>query len=165
MSANRIAQSLTWLGGGEWRELGERHERSTHVIAGVVVLLGAALAWLVSTLAITEATHAPMALIVPLTFAFGLLIGAIARAIASGPTRGWSGVVGRAAVGSPSVPSSVNSPPSSSSPARSTGFSTSAPHAALDATPAVAQASAELDRTRQARTALDAAVDQSRPSA
>ena len=42
MSANRIAQSLTWLGGGEWRELGERHERSTHVIVGVVVLLGAA---------------------------------------------------------------------------------------------------------------------------
>ena len=58
MSANRIAQSLTWLGGGEWRELGERHERSTHVIAGVVVLLGAALAWLFSTLAITETMHA-----------------------------------------------------------------------------------------------------------
>ena len=57
MSANRIAQSLTWLGGGEWRELGERHERSTHVIAGVVVLLGAASAWLFSALAITEATH------------------------------------------------------------------------------------------------------------
>src|ERR1700754_4170574 len=98
MSANRIAQSLTWLGGGEWRELGERHERSTHVIAGVVVLLGASLTWLVSTLAVIEATHAPMALIVPLTFAFGLLIGAVARAIAGGPTRGWSGVAGRAAV-------------------------------------------------------------------
>src|SRR5258705_9515803 len=98
MSANRIAQSLTWLGGGEWRELGERHERSTHVIAGVVVLLAAALTWLVSTLAIAEATHAPRALIVPLTFAFGLLIGAIARAIASGPTLGRSGVAGRAAL-------------------------------------------------------------------
>jgi hypothetical protein len=49
MSANRIAETLSWLGGGEWRELGERHERSTHVIAGVVVLLGAALAWLVAT--------------------------------------------------------------------------------------------------------------------
>jgi len=41
MSANRIAHSLTWL--------------------------GAALAWLVSTLAITEATSVPMAVIVPLT--------------------------------------------------------------------------------------------------
>jgi len=44
MSANRIAETLTWLGGGEWRELGERHERSMHVTVGVVVLLGAVLA-------------------------------------------------------------------------------------------------------------------------
>jgi hypothetical protein len=158
MSANRIAQSLTWLGGGEWRELGERHERSTHVIAGVVVLVGATLAWLVSALAITEATHAPMAVIVPLTFAFGLLVGAVSRAIASGPTRGWSGVAARAAVAvavgavvgelaavvvfSGSIDRLLDE-----SAARS-----------ADATPAVAQASAELDRTRQARTALDTAV-------
>ena len=57
MSANRIGETLTWLGGGEWRELGERDERSAHVTAGVVVLLAAALAWLVSTLAIAEVTH------------------------------------------------------------------------------------------------------------
>jgi hypothetical protein len=160
MSANRIAQSLSWLGGGEWRELGERHERSTHVIAGVVVLLAAALTWLVSTLAITEATHAPMALTVPLTFAFGLLVGAIARAIAGGPTRGWSGVAGRAAV-AVAVGAVIGEL------AVIVLFSGSIDrildeHAArnADATPAVAQSSAELDRTRQARTALDAAVDQ-----
>jgi hypothetical protein len=160
VSANRIAQSLTWLGGGEWRELGERHERSTHVTAGVVVLLGAALTWLVSTLAITEATHAPMALIVPLTFAFGLLIGAIARAIASGPTRGWSGVAGRAAV-AVAVGAVVGEL------AAVVLFSGSIDRLlderaarSADATPAVAQASAELDGTRQARNALDAAVDQ-----
>src|SRR4029077_4540744 len=123
MSANRIAQTLTWLGGGEWRELGERHERSMHVIAGVVVLLGAALGWLVSPLAITEATHTPMALTLPLTLAFGLLIGAIARAIASGQhTAGRASSDARPSQ-SPSVPSSVNSPRSYSSPARSTGFS------------------------------------------
>ena len=98
MSTNRIAESLTWLGGGEWRELGERHERSTHVIAGVVVLLGAALAWLVSTLAVAEARHMPMAVVVPLTLVFGLLVGSVSRAIASGPTPGWSGIVGRAFV-------------------------------------------------------------------
>jgi hypothetical protein len=160
MSANRIAQTLTWLGGGEWRELGERHERSTHVIAGVVVLLGAALTWLVSTLAITEATHAPMALTVPLTFAFGLLIGAIARAIASGPTRGWSGVAGRAAV-AVAVGAVVGEL------AAVVLFSGSIDRLlderaarSADATPVVAAASAELDRTRQERTALDAAVDQ-----
>ena len=48
MYANRIEALFTWLGGGEWQELGERHERSTHALAGAVVLLGAALAWLVS---------------------------------------------------------------------------------------------------------------------
>ena len=159
MSANRIAQSLTWLGGGEWRELGERHERSTHVIAGVVVLLGAALAWLFSTLAITETTHAPAAVIVPLTLAFGVLIGAIARAIASGPTRGWPGIVGRAAVGI-AVGAVVGEL------AAVVLFSGTIDRLlderaarSADATPAVAQASAELDRTRTARTALDAAVE------
>ncbi len=160
MSANRIAQSLTWLGGGEWRELGERHERSTHVIAGVVVLLAAALTWLVSALAITGATHAPMALIVPMTLAAGLLVGAIARAIASGPTHGRSGVAGRAAV-AVAVGAVVGEL------AAVVLFSGSIDRLLderaarnADATPAVAQASAELDRTRQARTALDAAVDQ-----
>ena len=159
MSANRIAQSLTWLGGGEWRELGERHERSTHVIAGVVVVLGAALAWLFSALAITEATHAPAAVIVPLTLAFGVLIGAIARAIASGPARGWRGFVGRAAVGI-AVGAVVGELAAvvlfSGSIDRLLDERTAR---SLDATPAVAQASAELDRTRTARTALDAAVE------
>ena len=159
MSANRIAQSLTWLGGGEWRELGERHERSTHVIAGVVVLLGAALAWLFSTLAITGTTHAPAAAIVPLTLAFGVLIGAIARAIASGPTRGWPAIVGRAAVGI-AVGAIVGEL------AAVVLFSGTIDRVlderaarSADATPAVAQASAELDRTRTARTALDAAIE------
>ena len=159
MSANRIAETLTWLGGGEWRDLGERHERSTHVIAGVVVLLGAALAWLVSTLAITEATRMPMAVIVPLTLVFGVLVGAVSRAIASGPTRGWSGVVGRASVAI-AVGAVVGEL------AAVVLFSGSIDRLlderaarSADSTPAVAQASAELDRTRQARTALDAAVD------
>src|SRR4051812_34073241 len=72
MSAKRIAQSLTWLGG--------------------------ALAWLVSALAITAATHVPLPVVVPLTFLFGLLVGAVSHAIATGPTRGRSGIVGRAVV-------------------------------------------------------------------
>jgi peptidoglycan hydrolase-like protein with peptidoglycan-binding domain len=159
MSANRIARTLTWLGGGEWRELGERHERSTHVIAGVVVLLGAALAWLVATLAVTEATSVPAAVVVPLTLVFGLLVGAVSRAIASGPTHGWSGIVGRAAVAT-AVGVVVGDL------AAVVVFSGSIDRAlderaarSTDSTPAVAQAAAELDRSRQARTALDAAVN------
>jgi hypothetical protein len=159
MSANRIAETLTWVGGAEWRELGERHERSTHVIAGVVVLLGAALAWLVATVAVAEATNVSMAVIVPLTLVFGLLVGAVSRAIAGGPTRGWSSIGGRAAIGvvvgvvvgelaavvlfSGSIDRLLDERAARSA----------------DATPAVTQAAAELDRSRQARTALDAAVN------
>jgi hypothetical protein len=133
MSANRIAHSLT--------------------------LLGAALAWLVSTLAIAEATHVPMVVIVPLTLVFGLLVGAVSWAIASGPTRGWSGVAGRAAVGA-AVGVVVGEL------AAVVLFSGSIDRLlderaarSADSTPAVAQASAELDQTRQARTALDAVVE------
>ncbi|GAC1406134.1 MAG: hypothetical protein NVS4B6_24010 [Mycobacterium sp.] len=159
MSADRIVRSLTWLGGGEWRELDQRHERSTHVIAGVVVLLSGALAWLVSTLAVAGAARVSIALIAPLTLVFGLLVGAVGRAIASGPTRSRSGIAARAAV-AVAVAAVVGEL------AAVVVFSGSIDHIldrragrSADATPAVAQASAELERARQARTALDAAVD------
>jgi hypothetical protein len=133
MSANRIAQSLT--------------------------VLGAALAWLVSALAITEATHVPMAVIVPLTLVFGLLVGAVSWAVASGPMRGWPGIVGRAAV-AVAVGAVVGEL------AAVVLFASSIDRLlderaarSADSTPAVAQASAELERTRQARSALDIAVD------
>ena len=99
MYANRIEALFTWLGGGEWHELGERHERSTHALAGGVVVLGAALAWLVAALAVASSTDWPTAAVIPLTSVFGLLVGAVSRAISSGPARGRSGVVGRSAVG------------------------------------------------------------------
>ena len=132
MSANRIAQSLT--------------------------VLGAALAWLVSTLAISDATRVSMAVIVPLTLLFGLLVGAVSSGMASGATRGRSGVSGRAAVAvvvgvvvgelaAIVLFSGSIDPLLEERAARS-----------AEATPAVAQASAGLDRARQERTALDTAV-------
>ena len=159
VSANRIAEALTWLGGGERRELGERHERSTHVIAGIVVLLGTALAWLVATLAITEATNVPIAVVVPFTLVFGLLVGAVSRAIASGPTRGWSSIAGRAAVAVVVgvVLGELAAVVLFSGPIERVLDERAARSA--DAAPAVAAASADLDRARQARTALDAAVN------
>jgi hypothetical protein len=158
MSANRIAEALTWLGGGEWRELGERHERSTHVIAGVVVLLVAALTWLVATLAITEATHVSIAVVVPLALVFGLLVGAVSRAIASGPTRGWSGIAGRAAVAIVVgvVVGELAAVVLFSGPIDRILDERAARTA--DAAPAVSHGLAELDQARQARTALDTAV-------
>jgi hypothetical protein len=153
---------FTWLGGGEWGELDERHERSTHVLAGVVVLLGAALASVVATLAVAGSTRWPMAAIVPLTFVFGVMVGAVSRAIVSGPTRGWPGVVGRAAVAT-TVGVVVGEL------AAVVLFSGSIDRRlddraarSADSAPAVVQALADLGRTRQARTALDDAVQQAR---
>jgi hypothetical protein len=133
---------------------------SANRIADLLTVLAAALTWLVSALAIAGATHAPMALTVPLTFASGLLVGAIARAMASGSTRGPSGVAGRAAVavavgavvGELAVIVLFSGSIGRILDERAAGNA--------DAAPAVAAASAELGRTRQARTALDTAVDQ-----
>src|SRR6478609_6249170 len=125
MSANGIVQLLTWLGG--------------------------ALAWLVATLAIIESTEVSLAVAVPLTFVFGLLVAAVSRAVANGPTRGWSGIVGRAAVAI-AVGAVVGEL------AAVVVFSGSIDRLLNE--PAVAQASADLDGSRQARTALDAAVDE-----
>src|ERR1700757_5063337 len=83
-SSGRFSAALTWLGGGHWREL-------------VVVLINAALAWLVGALAVTGATNWPVWAILPLTLLFGMLVGVVSRAVASGATRGWA-VVGRGAV-------------------------------------------------------------------
>src|ERR1700754_1574218 len=96
-AGSRVEAVFTWLGGGHWRELGERHERSTAAIAGVVVLVYAALAWLVTTVAIAQSTRWHVWAILPLTLLFALPAGAATRAAASGPARGWA-VAGRGAL-------------------------------------------------------------------
>ena len=160
--ASRIEGPLTWLGGGDWRELGERHERSTHAVAGAVVLLGAALAWLVAGLAVSESARWSMLAVVPLTLVFGLLVGAVTRGIAGGPRRGWPGIAGRAVV-AVAVGVIVGEL------AALVIFATSIDHRLderalrdADSAPAVAQASASLQQTRDARSGLDRAVEQAR---
>jgi hypothetical protein len=159
---SRVKGLLTWLGGGHWRELGERHERSTHAVAGAVVLVGAVLAWVVASLAVIESTRWPVLAIVPLTLVFGLLVGAVTRGTASGPDRGWLGVAGRAAV-AVAVGVVVGEL------AALVVFSGSIDHRLderalrnADSAPAVAQASASLQQARDARSALDSAVEQAR---
>ena len=161
-AASPVAGLLTWLGGGHWRELAERHERSTHAVAGAVVLSGAALAWVVAGLAVSESARWSVLAIVPLTLVFGLLVGAVTRSIASGPDRGWPGIAGRAAVAI-AVGVVVGEL------AALVVFSGSIEHRLderalrnADSSPAVAQASASLKQTRDARTALDNAVEQAR---
>ncbi|MGX9789671.1 DUF4407 domain-containing protein [Mycobacterium sp. MMS18-G62] len=133
MSANKIGSQLTWL--------------------------LAALAWLVATLAVTESTHWPPMAVLPLTLIFGLLVGLLTHAIASGPTRSWSSVLGRATVALVvGVVVGELAAVVMFSGSIDRRLDEQAARAA-DTTPAVMQAGAELDRARQARTALDTAVD------
>jgi len=161
-AVSRIESVLTWLGGGHWHELGERHERSTHAITGAVVAVGAVLAWLVAAVAVSESAHLPVLAVVALTLVFGLLVGAVTRGTASGPTRGWPGIAGRAAV-------AVALGVVVGELAALVVFSGSIEHRldqralrTADSAPAVAQASESLQQTRDARSALDNAVEQAR---
>lgn len=153
---------LAWLGGGHWRELGEPHERSTHAVAGAVVLLGAVLAWLVAALAVDASGRRPLIAVVALTLIFALLVGAVTRGIASGPHRGRPGIAGRIAV---AVAVGVVAGELAALVVFSRSIDQRLEERALrtaDSAPAVAQASAVLQQTRSARGALDAAVAQAR---
>lgn len=139
----------------------ESHQRSINVMTGVVVVLDAALAWLVATLAVTASMNWPVPAILPFTLLFGLLVGAVIRAVATGPT-GWLSIVGRGVVAI-AVGAVVGELAAlvlfGSTIDRRLDEQTA--RDALSA-PAVAQASADLDQTRGARTALDAAVERAR---
>jgi hypothetical protein len=161
-AGSRIAVTLAWLGGGHWGELGERHERSSYAIAGAIVSLDAALAWLVATLAVVASTGWPLPAIAPITLMFGLLVGAVTRAAASGVTRNWVGIVGRGAIAvAVGVVAGELAAMVLFGGSIDRSLDTDAARTAAS-TPAVAQASADLNRTRGARAALDAAVDQAR---
>ncbi|ULE34030.1 DUF4407 domain-containing protein [Mycobacterium sp. IDR2000157661] len=154
-----LTSALVWLGGGERREPGARHERSTLVSAGVVVLVAAVLAWLVAAAALAQSTSWPLAAVVVATSAFGLLVGALSRAIASGA------IQGRAAAGRAAVAVAVGLVVGEF--AAVVLFSGSIDRRleegaarTAESIPAVAQAAADLDRTRAARGDLDEAVEQ-----
>jgi Domain of unknown function (DUF4407) len=156
---------LTWVGGQdsrERRELDERHERSAHAIAGVVVILNAALAWLVTTVAVLEATRWPVLAVMPFTLVFGVLVGAITRGIASGPMRGLRAIVGRALVAvAVGVVVGDFAALAVFSGSIDRQLALQAAHTA-DSAPAVVQASANLAQLRNSRVALDNAVDTAR---
>lgn len=158
----KAAGMLIWLGGGHGRDLGESHERSTHAVAGAVVALAAGLAWLVATLAVTGSTRWPILAVVPLTLVFGLLAGAVIRGTVPGPDRSRSGIVGRAAVAA-AVGAIVGE--LAALVILSSSIDRHLDERALrdaESAPSVLQASASLQRTRDARAALDGAVAQAR---
>ncbi|HET9889266.1 MAG TPA: DUF4407 domain-containing protein [Mycobacterium sp.] len=158
----RASGVLIWLGGGHRRELGERHERSAHAVAGAVVLLGAVLAWLVATLANGGATRWPLPAVLPLTLVFGLLVGAITRGTIPGPERRRTGLVGRLAV---AAAVGVVVGELAALALLATSIDHRLDERALrnaESAPAVVQASTALQQARDARAALDAGVAQAR---
>jgi Domain of unknown function (DUF4407) len=161
-AGSRIEAALTWLGGGDWRGLAERHERSSHAIAGVVVLLDAVLAWLVAALAVAGSTLWPMQAVVAVTLVFGVLVGAVTRAIAGGRLRGWAGIAGRGAV---ALAVGVIVGELATAVVLSGTIDRHLDEQAArnaNSAPSVVRASADLDRMRAARAALDTAVEQAR---
>lgn len=158
---SRITAVLTWLGGGR-PQPGENHEQSRYAVAGLLVLVNAALAWLVATLAVAESARWPIPYVLPLSLVFGLLVGAITRAVADRPARGRRGVIGRGAV-------AVVVAIVVSELAALVLFSGSIDRRLdeqatrnADSTPAVAQASANLQQGRNVRSTLNQAVDAAR---
>ncbi len=149
---------LNWVGGGEHRELHERHERSAHAVAGVVVLATVALTWLVTTVAVMQATRLSVLAIAPFTLVFAVLVGAISRTTA---TRGASkrgavavSLVLCAVVGEFASLAILSGP-------IDRHLQQQAIHNAASA-PAVVQASSSLQRMRDARVGLDHTVDAAR---
>jgi hypothetical protein len=152
---------LTWIGGGERAELHERHERSAHAVAGVVVLATVALTWLVTTLAVIQATRLSVFAVSPLTLVFALLVGAISRTTATGPAREGAkrgtvavGLVLCAVAGEFASLAILSGP-----------IDRHLQHQAIRnaaSAPAVVQASSSLQPLRDARVALDRTVDAAR---
>jgi Domain of unknown function (DUF4407) len=130
--------------------------------AGVAItLLGAALAWLVAALAVAGSTRwPPLAAVIPATLVVGLLFGAVSRAIVNGPRPAWPGVAGRAVIAIV-VGAVVGELAALALFAGSIDRRLDEQAARNSETkPAVVQAEANLDRAREARTALDHAVDE-----
>ncbi len=152
---------LTWVGGGERRELHERHERSAHAVAGVVVLVNVALTWMVTTLAVVQSTRISALAVAPFTLIFALLVGAISRMAATSPTRG---AARRGAVAIGLVMGAVAGEFASLALLSGSIDHHLQQQAARNASsaPAVVQATSSLQRMRDARVALDHTVDVAR---
>jgi hypothetical protein len=153
---------LTWLGGGDLRDIGERQERSAHVIAGLVVLLNALLGAVVVGLAVGESTTWPPVIIISIAIIAAVPIAVLGRAIACGSAGGGRNIAGRAAVGvAIGVVLGELAAVVLFAGAGQRVLDEQAARRA-DSTPAVQQAAAQLDQSRQTRTSLDDAVDQAR---
>ena len=131
-------------------------------MAGVIVLITAALAWLVSATALAAAAQVPTGAAVAIGLFLALLVGVVSRAVAAGSTRSVPALAGRA-LGALAVGVIVGEL------AALVLFSGSIQRRideravlTTQSVPAVAQAADDLDRVRASRAELDSAVDEAR---
>jgi hypothetical protein len=73
---------MAWFGGGHWRDVSDRHERSSYQIAGLFVLLNAFIAWGVATFAGVGVSGTAFTDVLPFTVPWGIFVGAFDRSIA-----------------------------------------------------------------------------------
>ncbi|OBI16952.1 hypothetical protein A5714_10780 [Mycobacterium sp. E2462] len=157
------AAVLGWLGGGPEAEPGGHRERSAHAVAGAVVLLGAVWAGVVAGLVGATALAGTAGWSVPaIAVLAGLLVGAVARGTLVGGHRSRTTTAARAAAaGALGVVVGEFALLALLSGAIDRRIDERAAREG-DATPAVMQAAAALQRDRDARRALDADVDAAR---
>jgi hypothetical protein len=83
----RPGDLTVWLGGGAWRDIDEPGERAGYQATGLVVLLGALVAWAVSAGALVAVGTLGWLVAIPVTVVVGLLAGAQGRVLAAAPAR------------------------------------------------------------------------------
>ena len=76
-----LGNLLAWLGGGHWRDIADRHERSGFQLSGVFVVLNAIIAGAVMTLAAVGVAEVDFLDALPYTLPWGLFVGAFDRTI------------------------------------------------------------------------------------
>jgi len=146
-----------------------RAQRSSHstytapaLTAGLMTVFASVLAGVVVCLALVKSTTWSLAITIPAGLVVGLLVAAVGRAVVTGPARGWRNIGGRAAVAVAvgAVIGELAALAVLSSGTQHVLDDQAARQA--DATPAVVQASKQLDQDRQTRAGLVDAVDQAR---
>lgn len=129
---------------------------------GVTTVLTATLAGVVTCLALANSTAWSMAIVAAAGLVVAVLVGAVGRAVVTGPVRDWRHIAGRAAV---AVGVGVVLGELAALVVFAAGTQRVLDDQAArqaDAAPAVVQATKQLDQDRQARTAMVDAVDQAR---
>lgn len=80
---NRLGNLLVFFGGGHWRDIADHDERASYATAGFIVLVNAAITWVVLAAAVVAAGGANPVVAVLLTVLLALLVGAFGRVLAS----------------------------------------------------------------------------------